>query len=335
MVDMMNRGKLKAATQAAALGRYDAALTLLESDSSDGPETKLLRAKIFAQQGRYGDAINQWQEVLKDSPDNHEALEGIETTQAMRNRNGASGRLYLRSYIYYSILIVISLALAYTTVFFARKAAAANDQRLAMFLEAQKGQQQQVNEVIGALKLTIQEVDKRTSAEIISSRQTIDTLVASLAQSHEETRVSGERTSLSLAALAQQLELLQESIGTYHSNLTSTVNDQFIGLSKRVRKNAEATKFLVEQTSTEICSELFAAESRQNQAHETLRTEIHTVLALSDELANINAHCSRLNRGLFKPNKRELKAIGDKLERLSAKLETLWPHGRQQSPKTF
>ena len=103
---------LNAAAQLAARGEYDAALSLLDSVGGDEPAIgeHLLRAKIMAQQGRYGDAIAHWDAALAIDAGNSEAIRGKALAGKLAGRR--AGFFFLRANICYAVLVAVVVALS-------------------------------------------------------------------------------------------------------------------------------------------------------------------------------------------------------------------------------
>jgi flagellar motor protein MotB len=103
---------LQIASQLAAIGNYQAASSLLDTFKEDeiSIEVHLLRAKIFAQQGKFEEAINQWQQVLKKDPKNQGAMEGIKKASRLKSR--PASKLFLRAKILYVFIFLIFVGLA-------------------------------------------------------------------------------------------------------------------------------------------------------------------------------------------------------------------------------
>jgi type VI secretion system protein ImpK len=102
---------LQTASQMAAIGNYQAASSLLEilREEDMSNEVYLLRAKIFAQQGKFEEAINQWQEVLKKDPSNQEAREGVKKASRLKAR--PANKLFLRVKILYGFIFLLLVGL--------------------------------------------------------------------------------------------------------------------------------------------------------------------------------------------------------------------------------
>lgn len=83
---------LQAATRIAASGDYLTAITLLDMMGPEEPPlgALLLRAKIFAQQGRLDEAIGVWRKVQEKEPENQEARAGIARAEKLRARPGGA-----------------------------------------------------------------------------------------------------------------------------------------------------------------------------------------------------------------------------------------------------
>ncbi len=102
---------LQIASQLAAIGYYQAASSLLDTFKEDETsiEVHLLRAKILAQQGKFEEAINRWQKVLKKDPKNQGALEGIKKASRLKSR--PASKLFLRAKILYVFIFLIFVGL--------------------------------------------------------------------------------------------------------------------------------------------------------------------------------------------------------------------------------
>jgi flagellar motor protein MotB len=102
---------LQNASQMAAVGNYQAASSLLDMFKEDetAVEVHLLRAKIFAQQGKFEEAIKQWQQVLRKNPNNQEAREGIK--KASRLKSCPAGKFFLRTRLFVGSFIFILVGL--------------------------------------------------------------------------------------------------------------------------------------------------------------------------------------------------------------------------------
>jgi flagellar motor protein MotB len=100
---------LQTASQLAALGNYQAASSLLENLNEEGNsiDVYLIRAKIFAQQGKLEEAINQWQQALKKDPNNKEARAGVR--KASRLKSHPSPRFFLRVRVFLGLLFLLLL----------------------------------------------------------------------------------------------------------------------------------------------------------------------------------------------------------------------------------
>ena len=112
MTKVETRGMLDAAKLLAASGKYQAALTLLAGlpPAENAIEVRLLRAKIFAQQARYDQAILEWQEVLSMAGDNEEAKRGVALARQMKDTK--AGSAVLRAKLYYAVLAGVIALLA-------------------------------------------------------------------------------------------------------------------------------------------------------------------------------------------------------------------------------
>jgi outer membrane protein OmpA-like peptidoglycan-associated protein len=112
MNQTIKRENLDAAAQLAAQGKFDAALALLDALGGDKPviEAYLLRAKIMAQQGRYEDAIRNWDSVLAVEPGNEEATRGRELARKLTGKRG--GLFFLRANICYAVLVAAVVVLS-------------------------------------------------------------------------------------------------------------------------------------------------------------------------------------------------------------------------------
>jgi len=88
------------AARMAAAGNYREANALLDTFTADESpvEVYLLRAKIFAQQSQFHDAIVQWQKALAKDPNNSEAQAGLKKT--VRLNAGHLGKFALRANLF-------------------------------------------------------------------------------------------------------------------------------------------------------------------------------------------------------------------------------------------
>jgi len=104
--DALTKPLLQSAARMAAAGRYEAAVSLIDTLDGDEPELDalLLKAKILAQQGRYQQAIGLWKEVLQRQPENREARAGVR--RAEKITKSSLGRFYQYSASCYATVIV-------------------------------------------------------------------------------------------------------------------------------------------------------------------------------------------------------------------------------------
>jgi Flp pilus assembly protein TadD len=79
------------ATELARKGKYlqaEKALSLLSAKARPSAKTPLLLGKIYAQQHRYEDAIQEWQKALKIEPNNEASLAAIKRAELiMQHKN--------------------------------------------------------------------------------------------------------------------------------------------------------------------------------------------------------------------------------------------------------
>ncbi len=80
--------KFGAATQLAATGDYNTALSFLDTNSEQPlpPDAIHLKAKILAQQGHYKEAISLWQHALKQTPQRDDFKHAINKATQMLNK---------------------------------------------------------------------------------------------------------------------------------------------------------------------------------------------------------------------------------------------------------
>lgn len=107
------------ATALASAGKYESALTMLESVTL--PElalpVSLLRAKVYAQLSDHEKARHEWDNALAIDPENKEALRGIRLSK--RLCQAGRSRFLLQARLYYGILLaiitILVIALVYPT----------------------------------------------------------------------------------------------------------------------------------------------------------------------------------------------------------------------------
>lgn len=103
------------AVNLAAAGSYNQAERVLSEaikDSKPAVEYLLLLGKIYAQQGRYQEAIQQWQKILGIEPENKEAKEAIEKASALFKKHLSPAGLFWRSFLIL-VIFVLGLSLIY------------------------------------------------------------------------------------------------------------------------------------------------------------------------------------------------------------------------------
>jgi flagellar motor protein MotB len=89
---------VRAAEATAASGQYDVAVWLL-ARSGDDRDAQHIRAKIAAQQQRYGEAAAIWSALLKATPDDREAAQGRHLAERLAQRGAWFRFVANRSYL--------------------------------------------------------------------------------------------------------------------------------------------------------------------------------------------------------------------------------------------
>ncbi|CAK0777438.1 hypothetical protein CCP3SC1_80026 [Gammaproteobacteria bacterium] len=100
------------AERLAAIGQYQAALTLLDTlpFSADDPvRAGLLRGRILVQQGQFDAAIEHWQSIQTIQPDNQEIEQAIDL--AMNMKDHPSRAILLRANLHLAIQYAVILLL--------------------------------------------------------------------------------------------------------------------------------------------------------------------------------------------------------------------------------
>jgi type VI secretion system protein ImpK len=214
MSEILTHAVVLTARQIAADGGYAAASRLLDSCDSaiQTLDVLLLRAKMAAQQGRYQEAIAHWQEVLKVSPENEEARQGIPLAQRLDGMKGNA--FYLRANLYYALLLATIAALVVALASLAScRGGRSEVASLQVLVIEQKHQIQTAREMVAALSGATAHscdgnaLDLRLDVPGASVHQDGSDLVLSFAKGlfHRGTRLRPEARQ-SLASLARQLE---------------------------------------------------------------------------------------------------------------------------------
>jgi len=82
------------ATKLARKGKYlqaEKVLSLLAAKARPSAKVFLLLGRIYAQQSRFGDAINEWQKALEIDPKNVEASAAIKRAEQEMQRDSGKG----------------------------------------------------------------------------------------------------------------------------------------------------------------------------------------------------------------------------------------------------
>lgn len=125
MIQTQGTATLAAARSLAAAGDYAAATALLDGLGTGDHliEARLLRAKMLAQQARFGEAIAEWNQVLASQPDHQEAKEGVALAERMKSSGSGAFRLRARLYAG-SLLLLLAAAVVVGPLMFRSKAPA-------------------------------------------------------------------------------------------------------------------------------------------------------------------------------------------------------------------
>lgn len=104
------------AAELARAGDYNQAeKILLKAISQAKPDVEyfLLLGKIYAQQGHYKEAIQQWQKALEVEPENKEAKEAIRKAEVFLKKHLSPIILFYRSFI-----LLVIFALSFSAIYF-------------------------------------------------------------------------------------------------------------------------------------------------------------------------------------------------------------------------
>jgi len=103
------------AVELARGGNYRQAEKILVSAIKQGnppQEYLFLLGKIYAQQGRYQEAIQQWQKILESDPENKEAKEAMQKAGVLLKKHLSPAGLFLRSFMVF-VIFALGLSLIY------------------------------------------------------------------------------------------------------------------------------------------------------------------------------------------------------------------------------
>ncbi len=104
--------------ETARKGRYKDAEELLKFilDHDSSPEYLLLLGKVYAQQGRYDEAIIQWRKALEIDPDNQEIKAAIQRAEALSKPLYMPSEVFKKklAYVMTCILLLVTLGVSFS-----------------------------------------------------------------------------------------------------------------------------------------------------------------------------------------------------------------------------
>ncbi len=243
---------LTEAARLGAAGRFPEAHAALGRGQDRGH--RLLRARLFAQEGRFGEAIGQWQAVLEDDPGNDDARAGIRRARAVHASGGSA--LVLRAHLIQAVLAAAVVVLAVLLAL--RPGQSAVDAAIA------EGREQL--EVLRASALdTVREVVERAdrdtasavaarSAELAGGLRELGAALDALSARGETARVEAERRLAGLiaglGALSDPIAELGTAVGTLErdgaefaqatEHRLDRLAEQLAGVEARLREQEDA-----------------------------------------------------------------------------------------------
>jgi len=209
---------LAAAAQMAAAGKHEPALALLDTVPQDlAVPARLLRAKIFAQQRRYDQAISQWEQVLDQEPDNAEALAGIATADKLKGRTALAETFFLRANLIHAALVLIIVGLVVALMASSGGEASREITAVEALQQAQANQNELTLGLAKTLRDAVTSTDERTSHSIQILQGNIADKAATEAQRHRELTQLVQSYTERFGAVNDALAGLEESADTITS----------------------------------------------------------------------------------------------------------------------
>ena len=278
---------LLASAQMAVAGKYRAAEALLDAlaDDEATADVVALRAKIFAQQGQYDDAIALWQEILTTDPTNLEARQGVERAKLMATRRGS--RLFLGATLRHGVLAFVVLGLIIFIAFVAGRATGmSKNDPVNSLLVTQEGQFQFNREAISAIDDLTTRLHSHTAAEI----KALESHVASFEKNllHERALLDqklasgNSSTEQRLAELDQAADVRQQELATAVHQLAESQSHQQTAIANLHAALAAASKQVAAiegklnrlDTGSEVLGELSHIQQAVQTAQKTLADNI-------------------------------------------------------------
>jgi len=314
MTEQTNQRIQEAAAKAAALGRYQAALSILRRapDQQVLPVLQL-RAKIYAQQGRYDEAITQWDKVLSIAPNNPEAKEGIQMAKSLQKHQ--AGGFYLRANLYYAILLLLIVGLSAALGYVGFRLRAKQDRSLQMFFDTQREQQRLTTEVVDALKLATTEADKRTASKIGDLEQQLAALADRLEQTQNARSLAFEQMAQTLRSTGAEVHTLKSAVSLqqqHHANSLNNYSTHTAELQTRL-----------DELSTTLNNAVTNLQAKHTEAVDSLTYQLWASLNLSEDIRDLADQYGRLSRKFWGPSKHERQLSQQRLDRLADRAEVL------------
>jgi tetratricopeptide (TPR) repeat protein len=186
-----------------------------------------LKGKIYAQQGKYDQAIEAWQQVLTHAPNHEGALKAIEKAKQLKEI--PMNKFYLRANLYYVGLFLIILALAFASVFFWGKSRGGHyDTLLQTLVETQQGQMKLTQSTLETL--TASAAKSETAAtkafEKLEQRMAQLTELQGVHQAEAKGQSKGiQQLSTDLQTTAIQMEGLRQELDTLQQNYDESLEN--------------------------------------------------------------------------------------------------------------
>jgi|GEM_PF-4110297 len=300
---------LLGANHLAARGNYEAAAVMLEDlgESEGSLQARLLEAKIAAQQSKFEEAIRIWEEVLVVDPNNEEARKGIDAAREMKD--GPGGTFYLRSRLYYGLLMVCIVALSSLVVLAGRSGVDEKNAALTL-IESQEEFFRDSRETVESLRSGMAEFCARSEASIKELRSQMGDEFRKLAKAQH------------IPDAQQIVSPIDQRLAGMESQHRDAM-DQIAGLATAFDRSTGSIEERLASLASGLAESLSEMNHTITRKTDALRNEVGWVLYLSPEVRALTAVCGELGDSFWSTNEEQRQRAREGLKELVTNVDRI------------